>query len=179
MRISLFLNDEDYVQYNIFYQFNTPQGKRTVLIGKLLTPIVSLLFVLFFYLKDFPAYLILIEIFILSGISVWGWLTYEGKIKRRIHRQVEDLKKQGKLPYDAEATLDLSNEMIMDYTPSKTIRIEWSDVRAIWTNEIYIFVMIGAVQAIIIPRRCLNGMDYDVIQFLSSRSQRTPAVCKL
>ena len=170
MRLQLFLNDEDYVAYNIAYQFQTKNGKTGVTINRWITPALSLMFILCFWLCGFPLYIIIAECITLTALSVYSVLTTEKRIKKRIRKQVENLKKQGKLPYENEATIDISEEMIMEYTPSTSKRILWSEITQILYDEEHVYLMFSVIQALMIPYRCVGPMKEPLLAYIRQRT---------
>ena len=119
---------------------------------------------------------IIAEAIALTVICLWSILTYNKRIRDQVRRRVMKLKEQGKLPYEQNATVDFSDELIMYYTPSTTRRIEWSAVQRICIDKEHIYLFIGAVEAIIFPLRCLNGMQQQLVAYMSERSRRVPEV---
>ncbi len=178
MRIQVQLTDDDYIAYNIAYQFHSKEGKNVLLMGKLIPVVLSLVFVVVFILCRFSKITIISEAVILTGLCIWSVLTYDSRIKKQIRRRVMRLKEQGKLPYEQNATIDFSDEMIMYYSPNSTRKVEWSVVQNIWVDREYIFLVTGAVEAIIFPFRCLNGAQQQLIAYMSDRSRRVPELLK-
>ena len=172
MRLQLFLTDEDYIAFNIAYQFQTKTGKSGVTINRWMTPILSLIFILAFWLCKFPIYIIIAECITLTALSVYSVLTADNRLKKRIRKQVDNLRKQGKLPYENEATVDIGEEMIMEYTPSTSKRILWSEIEQILSDEEHVYLMFSAMQALMIPYRCLGPMRDPVLAYISQRTGR-------
>ena len=170
MRIQIFLNDEDYIAYNIAFQFQTPQGRKAVTINRWLTPVLSILMLLIFWLADFKSYLLISEAVVLTGLSIYSVLTTEKRIKKRIRSQIGQMKTQGELPYENEAMLEVMEDALMEYTPSTTKRIAWSEITQLLYDEEHIFLMFSAIQAAIVPYRCLGPMREPFIAYVRQRT---------
>ncbi|MBO4882403.1 MAG: hypothetical protein J5570_02690, partial [Lachnospiraceae bacterium] len=118
MRVTVNLNDEDYIAYNINHQFGTKTGKDAIMLGKILHVILCIGLIIFICTLNAGPILTVIEIAAVIGLYVYILVSFDNRMKKRIRRKVEQIKKTGKLPYEPEATIDLNDDCIMEYTPS-------------------------------------------------------------
>ena len=177
MRIVVDVNDEDYIAFNIAHQFKGTEGAKNVRNFKTLFKaglVISVILMIFVILET-----VLLNKFKFSDLSVALVLaiycivilaTFESRTKKRIRKKVEKYRKSGEHMYDSEATFDLTDEMIMEYTPKSTTRREWSDIKSIIMDEGHYYLMLGPMQGLIIPFRCLGD---EMNTFLPYVQQKT------
>ena len=160
MRVTVNLNDEDYIAFNINPQFGTKTGKDAIIAGKVLHVILCIGLIIFICTLDAGPILTVIEIAAVIGLYAFLLITYDSRMKKKIRKKIEMMKKNAKLPYETEATMDLGDDCIMEYTPSTTRRIEWKDIEQIRTDEEHVYLAFSAMQALLIPFRCVgDGKD--------------------
>ena len=176
MRVVLQINDEDYVAFNIAYQFKSADGEKSVKKYKILYALMIAATVLLFLLWTLDSFLSGKFLFadavaplVLGIYTIVLLATFKSRICKRIRKKVESFRKEGSVAYDSEATLDFTDEMIMEYTPRSTTRREWSDIKRIIVDDEHCFLLIGAMRGIIIPFRCLE----DVNSFMNYILQKT------
>ena len=160
MRVTVNLNDEDYIAFNISHQFGTKQGRDTIMAGKVLHVILWVVIIIFICTLDSGPILTVIEIAAVTAFYAYLVFSYDSRMKKKIRKKIELMKKNTKLPYETEATIDLNDDCIMEYTPSTTRRIEWKDIEQIRTDEEHVYLAFSAMQALLIPFRCVgDGKD--------------------
>ncbi|MBO4610463.1 MAG: YcxB family protein [Lachnospiraceae bacterium] len=170
MRVTVYLNDEDYIAYNINHQFGTKSGKDAIMLGKLLHVILCIGVIIFICTLDAGPILTVIEIVAVIGFYVFLLITYDSRMKKRIRRKVEQIKKTGKLPYEPEATIDLNDDCIMEYTPSTTRKIEWKDIEQIRTDEEHVYLQFSSMQALLIPFRCAGDQKDPLMNLVLAKT---------
>ena len=170
MRVTVNLNDEDYIAYNINHQFGTKSGKDSIMLGKLLHVILCIGVIIFICTLDAGPVLTVIEIVAVIGFYVFLLITYDSRMKKRIRRKVEQIKKTGKLPYEPEATIDFNDDCIMEYTPSTTRRIEWKDIEQIRTDEEHVYLQFSSMQALLIPFRCAGDQTDQLMNLVLAKT---------
>ena len=170
MRVTVNLNDEDYIAYNISHQFGTKTGKDAIIAGKVLHVILCIGLIIFICALDAGPILTVIEIAAVIGLYVYILISYDNRIKKRIRRKVEQIKKTGKLPYEPEATIDLNDDCIMEYTPSTTRKIEWKDIEQIRTDEEHAYLQFSTMQALLIPFRCVGDQKDQLLSLVTAKT---------
>ena len=60
--------------------------------------------------------------------------------------------------------------VIMEYTPTTTKQLMWSEIVQILWDEEHAFLMFGAIQAVIIPYRCLGPMRDPFLAYVRQKT---------
>lgn len=177
MRIVTQINDEDYIAFNNAYQFKSEEGRKRFTLYMVLFSIMlgmSVLIILTdllngmlngkLHLSDY-----IVPIFI-TVYCIYFLVAIKSRVRKKIRKRVEKYRQEGTLLYDPEATIDFTDEMIMEYTPKSTTRREWSEIKSIIADDEHYFLMHGPMQGMIIPIRCLGT---EASTFLPYVQQRT------
>lgn len=134
---------------------------------------ISALAIVIFLIAGADLMLLLCEIVFLLAASVIGYFCYPNIVRKNIRKQIGKLRQQGKLPYAEEAEIEFGDNEIIENTPTSTKCIAYRDVLSVQEAEEHIYVYIGAVEAIILPRCCLEDSGEAVLDFLRKNcSQR-------
>ena len=145
MRVTVNLNDEDYIAFNISHQFGTKTGRDALIAGKVLHVILCIVLIIFICTLDSGPILTVIEIAAVVTLYAYLIISYDNRMKKKLRKKIELMKKSAKLPYEAEATIDLNDDCIMEYTPSTTRRIEWKEIEQIRTDEEHLYLAFSAM----------------------------------
>ena len=162
MKFDIHLTEEDYIAFNIFHRFHSPRSRKYLLFFRLLWFVVSILFLLVLLITGAKPSQIWPEAVILLGLSAFFYFRYPGSVKQGIRRQIEKIKAEGKLPYNAEETIEFTDDQIVGVTDHSENRWQYSDIVKICADEEHIFLYTGAVQTIVLPLRCL-GEEKDAL----------------
>ena len=170
MEISVHLNIEDYIAYNIFYNFHSKTGKKGILLGRLLALILSVvLWIAFFIVKVQPG-IVAAEGVALLILSVLWFFFYPQRAKSAIKRRVENIGKEGKLPYEEYSVLKLGDTDIQSISETEHKKIPYKNVQCLWRDEEYDYIQVGALEAFIVPMRCLNeGEERQLVKLLKEK----------
>lgn len=168
MKIQVKLNDDDYIAYNIYHNFHSPNLKKGIQFGRYICALVSLCAIAILILTGFDRTVINIEIVACAAFSIFGYIYYPLYVKKSIRRNILKMKKEGKLPYDEEATIELAEVGIVETAPGKVTQIPYSDVLEIADTDEYIYIRFGAQQTFILPHRCLDDKGA-VLDFLHQK----------
>ncbi|MBP5553548.1 MAG: YcxB family protein [Lachnospiraceae bacterium] len=177
MRIVTLINDEDYIAFNEAYQFKSSEGRNSVSKYIIMFAILlglSVLVTFLVLLADvFDGKILLADLLVPIGMAVYCTVilaTFKSRIRKRIRKKVEKYRAEGNLTYDSEATIDLTDEMIMEYTPKSTIRREWRDIKSIIADDGHYYLMVGPMQGLIIPFRCLGAEANTFLPYVQQRT---------
>ena len=170
MRVTVNLNDEDYIAFNINHQFGTKSGKDAIMLGKIIHVFLCIGLIIFICTLDAGPILTVIEIAAVIGLYAFLLITYDSRMKKRIRKKVEQIKKTGKLPYEPEATIDLNDDCIMEYTPSTTRKIEWKDIEQVRTDEEHVYLQFSTMQALLIPFRCVGDQKDQLLSLVTAKT---------
>lgn len=145
------LSDNDYFEYNVFHAFNSPFGKKNALIARFLFPVLFIMIglILGFLMTDdiatwcFP---------ILFGLVAVYWLIFFKRfMTKQIKKNMNRVKKTGKLPYHKEITISFEDDLIIQTTQNGEAKTKYSAIERIAISKNAIYIYINAVQAILIP----------------------------
>lgn len=177
MRIVTQINDEDYIAFNNAYQFKSEEGRKRFTLYMVLFSIMlgmSVLIILTdllngmlngkLHLSDY-----IVPIFI-TVYCIYFLVAIKSRVRKKIRKRVEKYRQEGTLLYDPEATIDFTDEMIMEYTPKSTTRREWTDIKSIIADDEHFFLMLGPMKGVIVPFRCLGS---EINTFMPYVQQKT------
>ena len=169
MRFNIELDDEDYINFNTFLVFNTQAGQKAIMKGRLLGPAISLLVMVVLLLAKADKWLIVTEFCFLAVFAVVTFLFYPKTIKKSMRKHILAMKKDGKLPYEAESTLEFREDEIFEIRHDGERHIPYSDIMSIGEEEEYIFLRKGVQEALVLPKRCLEGKSEELLAFVKAR----------
>ena len=169
MRFNIELDDEDYINFNNYLIFNTVEGRKSILRGRLLGPLISLLVMLVLIIAKTDKGLIITEFCFLSVFSIAVFFIYPKTIKKSLRKRILAMKKDGRLAYEPESTLEFRDGEIFEIRHDGERHIPYSEIVNIGEDEDYIYLRKGAQEAILLPRRCLDGRDEEVLAFVRER----------
>lgn len=145
------LNDEDYLQLNKYHFLNSINGKKTLLAYRFVPPVIFFMIVVILFVIDSDFELILFESIVMIIMSAL-WIAYSKKILfKNMKKEIERVKKEGKLPYSKDALLRFDDEGIHEITPNSENKSQYSLIEKIAVTENAIYIFISAVQAYILP----------------------------
>jgi len=169
MRFHILLNNDDYFAMNEYLQMYSPTGKKQILIGRFLTAIFSVFLFLFVFLMGVRGRLMIIETIVLIVLSVYNFFAYPKTVKKGLRRKVDQVCKTGKLPYDPDSVVDFTEECIFEYSPVSSHRFEYRDIHSIANIDGYIILLFSPIQGIILPLRCLEGREAELMALLNAK----------
>ena len=89
MRFNIELDDEDYINFNTFLVFNTQEGRKAIMKGRLLGPAISLLVMVVLLLAKADKWLMITEFCFLAVFATVTFLMYPKTIGKSIRRRSE------------------------------------------------------------------------------------------
>ena len=173
MKFHITLNDEDYIAFRICLCLSTPANKRMFLIGLLKSSIFyCIIFYCFLVFTERDKFTIGIFIALFVVFIIDNLISYENTSRKYIRKYIENIKKEGKLPYYTESILEFFGKEIQETSAFGVRCRKYSDVTRILRDEEHIYVMIGALEAVILPLRCLEGKENELVEFLNGKLQK-------
>lgn len=148
------LTDEDYVAYNCFHAFYSPQGKKNIKRSRIFFITVMSLMVLIGLTISitFAA--------LLAIVTVVYMVFFQKIVERNIRKQIQRLKKTGKLPFEATTTLEFYEDKMIETTPTARTERTYEKLERICVLEgRYIFLYDSSVTAHIIPINQIGDLD--------------------
>lgn len=165
MKINIKVTEKDYIKFNEFYLKNSEQGKKTTLLLRIIMPSLFLVILLLCLIANADKVLLIIEAVVFSVASVIWVIMVPGLMNKNIRRDINTIKKDGKLPYHNTSEIEFSETEIIETTPDSTLKIKYRNVLSVNSTEEYIYIFFGGAQAFIIPRRCIDS-EFDLENFL-------------
>lgn len=159
MQIHIDLNDEDYITYNIFHAFYSQKGQRSMALGRCMLLILAGLSVVLLTLGHVQTLLIAVDAGILLIASVFWYLYYPNIVKKRIRKKYMTLKNSGRIFYHPGADVEFTENEIIETTSDSQNRVPYTMIMDIWVGEDAYYLMQSAVQALIVPYRCLENRE--------------------
>ena len=170
MNIGVKLTQEDYIAFNIYHAFHSKLGKRSVLHGRLMMAYGAAAMELIELIRYGEVFYF--RLILLAAASVVWYFVWPGCVRRSVRRQVQRLAKQGKLPYPEESELDFGEDEIVETTPTSVQKTAYADVMDLRESADHIFVYVGAIQAIILPKHCVEGREDELKALLMEKCPR-------
>ena len=145
------LNDRDYVAFSIHHMRNSQANKRSILIIRLL--ILLILFISFLRnFSDYTEHGILIGGVILYVICFMIlWFAMKPLSEFILKVQIEMAKKEGKLPYDREITMEFYEDYFIEITKETENKTKYTKIEKIIIGDNAIYIFVSAMQSFIIP----------------------------
>lgn len=152
---------QDYIEFQKYYLFSTTQYKKTVLLVRLLLPVV---FAFMFVIKIIP--------FSLFSIAICGplsilWFVYYPKIM--LKGTISNLKKiidhEDNYNIICDHTIIVNENGITNITEETKYTIKWHGIVRLGETSSYYFIFDSYVSAIILPKEKLtvNLQELDLI----------------
>ena len=169
MKLHITLTLDDYIAFNIAHAFRSPAQQKNLRIGRLMPAMISLFFVLLFLACGMRGAVLWAEIAALAIVAAVGYFRYPKTYENSIRKHILKLKEEGRLPYSEESDVAFGEDSMTETAPNHTNLIPYSDLLDVWETDEHFFVMFGALQAIIIPKRCVDDPQL-LLAFLSKKA---------
>lgn len=162
------LNEQDYLDFNLFHLYKTPANKKDLLLSRILTPVAFMLVAfLFSELLDAPA--LSYGVF---GLLSFVWLVHFRKIKNKeVKASIKHIKKTGKLVNQNEATMLFEEDFFIETSEDTTSKINYSLIERVGVGKAALYLYTGAITSYIIPNRAFqNQAERDaLLAFLKTK----------
>lgn len=166
MKYKITLNEEDYVRLRIFHFYHSTLGKRQLHSARTIAFKVSAIILLLLLIMDVQLDSIVIFTITWGIISVAFYFYAPKRLERNIRRQVGMMKQDGKLPFIGDTEIEFLESMIVQRNEHGESHVNYSDVERIYIEQEYLYIYSNAVQAAVIPYRCLGEDKKQVINFV-------------
>ncbi|MBR3107318.1 MAG: YcxB family protein [Clostridia bacterium] len=169
MVFHLNVTDEDYVAFNVYHLFHTKAYRPRLLAARCFRAICTVLVVLALLVAGAPILITLAVGAVMAVGSVIGFLRYPSSLAQTTAKNIDKLKKEGKLGYDPESTLELTEDEIISVTDRSRKVWKYDEIIRVGQDEERLFLMTGSLTALILPRRCLDGQDEALLSLLRKK----------
>jgi len=164
-KFSVTLDDNDYFEYNKHVFFNGPAGRNTLLLYRLLVPMLGAFAIFMFWITGADAILLIGEAVLFAILSVVFFLLAKPFAIKSIRSSIANHKKAGKLPYSKESTLLFEEDTFTSTTPEAITTLKYPIIERIVETEKAVYVMVGVLQAVIIPLKAFSD-DAEKTKFI-------------
>ncbi len=150
--------DKDYYEFNKYHTTDSPDVKKSGLIGRLYVPVIFLLMFIYYVIRGDDLYLLSGAFIIFSIVSVIWFFSLKPLSLLFLKIHIRFMKKNGKLPYSNYATLEFYDDYFVEITENTKTEVKYDAVFKVRINEpkaIYIYQ--NAVLAYIIPFDVLDS----------------------
>lgn len=164
------LNESDYFEFNKFHMFNSPSGKKNIIMLRVFLPLlfVIMLLVSFSDYEDKKEFIYLCVGYAIVS-AIWCFIVkplYFIILKSNLKR----IKKDGSLPYGKEVSIKFDDECFIEDTDQIETKIQYSKVERIALGYA-IYIYFSAIQASIVPFSAFenNREREEFLSFLNSK----------
>lgn len=142
------LNEQDYYEFNLTYNFSIAANRKTQMLSKYLFPVIWLILAFIgTFTSEYP-----IVGYIIFGLIAIGWIILYRPIQEMfLESQVKRLRKIGKMPFDKEATLTFSEDNFTETTELVECTIKYAAIERIIIGQKALYFFINASSAYILP----------------------------
>lgn len=166
MKYRITLNEEDYVRFRIFHMYHSKLGKRQLHSARTIAFKLSAIILLLLLIMDVQLDRIVIYAIMWGIISVAFYFYAPKRVEKNIRKQVSMTKEDGKLPYSTDTEIEFLESMIVQRNEHGESHVNYSDIERVYIEQEYLYIYSNAVQAAVIPYRCLGEDKKRVIQFV-------------
>ena len=167
--------DKDYYEFNKYHSTDSPDFKKSRLIGKIYVPAIFLVMFIYYVIRGDDLYSLSFALIIFSIVSlIWCFsLKPLSLLFLKIH--IRFMKKNGKLPYSNYATIEFYDDYFVEITENTKTEVKYDALFKVRVNEpkaIYIYQ--NAVLAYIIPFAVFDSDDErsEFIDFIKRKSNK-------
>ena len=176
MKFNIILSDKDVADFFVCNFSNMPEfeDRYKKIRFSLFFTIVNSVFLIYFFLFYRNEYGIFINILI--GLIV-GFLVsvvlvlpiVKISYKKLVYSNFERLKDKVKYIIINQFIIEFNDNEIKQVNDFGFINKKYSDITRILTDKEHIYIMVGAVNAAILPLRCLGGREKELLDFIHSK----------
>ena len=170
------LTEEEYLAFNHFHALESAQGKQIAKKSQSLLLGICAVFMVFILLMEGFSYYSLVYFLILALFAVFYLLSYESLQKRGLAAAIKRMKKNGKLPFDADATFEFYDDKMVEITPFEKAEKSYQLAERICVvRDRFILVYLSSATAFILPIAQVDA-QVDTAAFIQFLSEKCPAV---
>lgn len=170
MKYNIDLNDNDYIEFNYSYLKHSKIGKYSLLATRISFPFAMFIFVLALLIIDIERGLVFTVTMVAVLSTVLWWFIVPAMMRWNIKKNIKKIKKDGKLPYHEKTSIEFLDDRIVEtYEQGENI-VKYSDVFNVYNEKEYLYIFYGAMQALILPERCIGDSGLNEIKSKLSQS---------
>lgn len=167
MEIKYYLEETDYVNFNVFHMQQSKTATKLIMLQRFLTPAIYLVAAYFFAKIIDGSYILS---FIVFGLVALFWVIYYPKYYlKQVRRHVQKMLKEGNNEnLLGEHVMTLTDEKVIDRSRGGVTEVEWSAFESLKEDDEYFFLYNSAVSALILPKRDMENVE-EVKSFLRTK----------
>ena len=160
MKLEVFMNENDYLEFNIFHMLRSPYGEKLIKKMRILMAAIFLIGALaILILLNFKTPSI-IGASVLVIMMIVFQLFYKKSIVLNLKMTIKQLKKKGKMAYAPYSTIEFKKDSIVETTDTEITEKKYSAVERICVVENkYVYIYTNNVGAYIIPMGSFSGTE--------------------
>ena len=178
-RVNVNLTDEDYYEFNKFFQFCTPAGKKQFFKVRILATLIPVLFLLVELIAAPSEEFYIIAVVMMLLLSVVMFLISKPMFWAIAKAQLKKMKKSGKLPFSYLSTIEFYEDYFVEYTQQRRTQEMYSAVNAVYlVNSKTKYIFNSLVSGYIIPVSAFaTEAEYNrFVNFISAKTKPVNAV---
>ena len=144
--------DKDYYEFNKYHTTDSPDVKKSGLIGKLYVPVIFLIMFIYYIIRGDDWYSLSFALILFTIVSIIWMFSLKPLSLFFLKLHIKFMKKNGKLPYSNYSVLEFYDDYFVEQTENTKTEVQYDAVFKIRINNskaIYIYQ--NAVLAYIIP----------------------------
>lgn len=171
-RFNVTINEKDYLDYNKFWQFRSPYGKKQIRNIRIYLLILFVLYALYrFFRTDFSADGVF-SILPMLLLCLFFQIFLKGFFSLILNLHIKSLKKRGKPGYSPESVLEFSENCFREITSDNKTECKYSTVERISiVDNKNMYIHINSMASYILPLSCFESKEqYDgFLQFIKTK----------
>lgn len=173
MKYRITLNEEDYVRVRIFHMYHSTLGKRQLHSARTIMIKLSAIIILMLLISEAQLDYVVIYTITCFIASVAFYFYAPKRLEKNIRRQVSMTKEDGKLPFSGDTEIEFLESMIVQRSEHSESHVNYRDIERFYIEQEYLYIYINAVQAFVIPCRCLGEDKKRVIDYVMGKRSGT------
>jgi len=168
MEIEFERTEEDYVKFNLHHISNSPSIKRQILWTQIILAVFP--FASIYIATDYFSFFDFLIALIIAGVFSFSYpFFYRSYMKWQTRKFLKEGNNKSLL---GRNTIELTPEGILGKSLAGESKINWPSVDKVRQNDETIFIYIGAVNAIVIPKHIYSSSaeQKEFIDYLNSNS---------
>lgn len=170
MKVHVKLKDSDYLEFCQYQLTHSKQGKRTLVLQRIMLPAISVAMVIAFIAFHASTRALIIEIVSLGLASAIWVIGAPGMLERSMRRDFYKKKNSGKLPYHETAMLDFGTDGITEISGSYSETTPYSSITTLAKSKDRLFVFTDGDKGYVIPFNDAAKNGRKVAKLLSEKT---------
>lgn len=174
-QVNVKLNDQDYLDYNVFWAIRSHYGKKQIRTLRITVLIIYSIFVFISLFSDGFSAESFLGVIPMSIVFVLFQLFLKRLFAWALKGTVKNLKKSGKMGYSPDSVIEFYEESFAETTSENRTENKYSAIEriSIVDNKI-IYIHINNVMAYILPLTCFESKEqYDsFFEFINTKCEK-------